>query len=388
MSDATQANSQSVPTEDQSLRWYAAREPVVLLVLSLLAALSFLAVAGLARAYFRQQQSLGDRWFSRGVAALQRGQSEQAADAFHTALRYSPNDYNYQLSLAQALAALHRPEEARSYLQNLWEREPENGTTNLELGRIYAAEGDTEDALRHYHNAIYAAWPTDPDGNRRVARLELIDFLLRQNAVSQAESELIALAANLPANSPLHVRVGDLFIQVQDYDAALAQYRDALRPGRNARALAGAGRAAFELGRYESALHYLEEAAAANSPDGRSAALLKTAELVVQMDPFRRQLSSARRGQIVMQAFEDAGTRLKSCAAGSQPAAPSPGSLAARWNELHRRISPRTLRDDPDLLDTAMDLVFAVERQAGPQCGGPSSEDQALLLIAKMHASN
>ena len=366
-------------------------------MLSLLAVLSFLAVTGVSRIYFRQQQFLGNRWFGRGVAALEAGQAEPAVNAFRSALRYSPNDYTYELSLAQALAALHRSDrsdEALAYLLNLWEREPENGTTNLELGRIYAAKEETDLALRYYHNAIYAAWPDNPDAHRRVARMELIGLLLRENAPAQAQSELIALAANLPEGSPLHLRAADSFVQVQDYEHALVQYREALRiDRRNSYALAGAGRAAFELGRYDAAEKYLQEAVAANPHDTQSADLLQTAALVLQMDPFRRQVSAAERHRRVIEAFASAGKRLKACVLVTQHGTATAGqddlrSLQSRWNDLRPRVRERGLRQNPDMVDTAMDLVFAIERQTSSGCGAPAAADQALLLISKLHGGN
>jgi hypothetical protein len=63
--------------------------------------------------------------------------------------------------------AMTASEKAYAYLINLWEREPENGLVNLELARIAAQKGDTEQALRYYHNAIYAVWPGDQEVQRR-----------------------------------------------------------------------------------------------------------------------------------------------------------------------------------------------------------------------------
>jgi tetratricopeptide (TPR) repeat protein len=402
---------------DRSLKWYATREPLILVVLSLLAVVSFLAVTGLSGIYHRQQAALGERWYQRGKADLAAGHAESAVTAFHSALRYSRDDFAYQLGLAQALAAMHRQGEARAYLLSLWEREPEDGTVSLELGRIFAEEGALESALRYYHNAIYAAWPDHPDDRRRVARLELIDFLLRENAKTQAQSELIALAANLPENSSLHLKAGGLFIEVQDYEHALQQYRQALKmDSRNPTALAGAGRAAFELGRYPEAEPYLGEAVAENASDGESAQLRQTASLVLQMDPFRRQVSVSNRTRMVTEAFAIAGARLKSCSLGTEPRTPADpeaadaglAALASRWDALEPSISVRGLTESPDLVEAAMDLVFTIEREtqerethehetqerqsnegaASANCGPPTAKDQALFLIAKLHGGN
>jgi hypothetical protein len=75
-----------------------------------------------------------------------------------------------------------------AYLVNLWEREPENGLVNLELARIAVQRADTERALRYYHNAIYAIWPGDQEVQRRDARLEPIEYLLRINVKTQAQA--------------------------------------------------------------------------------------------------------------------------------------------------------------------------------------------------------
>lgn len=377
--------------EDRSLKWYAAREPIVLLILTLMTVVFFIAVTGLSRAYHRQQEMLGERWFRRGNADLQAGRLDRAVTAFHTALLFSRDNYSYQLNLAKALAAWNRPDEAYSYLLNLWEREPENGTVNLELARIFASKGDSSQAIRYYHNAIYALWPDNPEAHRRTARLELIEFLLRQKETAQAQSELIALTVDMPDDASLHDQVGDLFMRTQDYEHAIDQYRASLRLDRHDHAAtAGIGRAAFELGHYPTAQHYLESAVSASPSDIQSAQLLDTVNLVLRMDPFRRQISASQRNRAVVEAFGVAGDRLKSCATSTKSGgivAPSSEeqALYTRWSALKPKITEWYLRRDPDLAEKAMDLVFTIERQTGTQCGPPTGKDLALLLISKLH---
>jgi len=371
---------------------HVARGPATLVLLSLVAVVSFVAVSGLSRLYHAQQDALGNRWFSRGSADLKAQHYDRAVSEFRTALLYSRGNYYYQLNLAEALIGLRRTAEAHAYFVNLWEREPENGLVNLELARIAAQWGQTDQALRYYHNAIYAVWPGDQEGQRRDARLELIEFLLGANARAQAQSELIALAANLDDDPFQHARAGDLFLRAQDYEHALAEYRLSLKSERHNQAvLAGAGRAAFELGRYDMGLRYLQAAVSLDPGDSQSAALMKTAALVLQMDPFRRQVSVTERNQIVMEAFAVAGERLKACpSSASQTRSPAGGlqSLSENWGKMKPRMTPRSLRQDPDLAEAAMDLVFNIERQSSIACGAPTGTDLALLLIAKLHEGN
>ena len=118
------------------LRIYLRQQPVMLALLAVLAVFFFLAVTGLSRAYHAQRESLGNRWFTRGVADLRAGRFDSAVTEFRAALLYSRDDYNYQLNLAEALIGLKRTGEASAYLANLWERQPEDGLVNLELARI------------------------------------------------------------------------------------------------------------------------------------------------------------------------------------------------------------------------------------------------------------
>ena len=390
----SQPDTTSVSENEAGLHFYLTREPLILALLSVLAVLFFLGVSGLSRIYHAQQQSLGNRWFIRGVADLQQRHFDRAVNEFRTALLYSRDNYTYRLDLAEGLIGLKRTDEANAYLINLWEREPENGLVNLELARIAVQRGETEQALRYYHNAIYATWPNDQEVERRDGRFELIQYLLSINAKTQAQAELIALAENLPDDPSQHARVGDLFVEAHDYEHALAEYRLSLKlDHHNPAALAGAGRAAFELGRYEIAQRYLEAAVAANPNDAQSAALLQATELVLKMDPFRRQISVAQRHGIVIEAFAAGGDRLKSCPAAGNSRGPvasanSQPSLADQWARLKPQITERGLRQNPDLVDATMSLVFDIERQANAACGPPTGVNMALLLISKLHEGN
>jgi predicted Zn-dependent protease len=415
-------------SEDRTLSWYARSEPLVLVVLTATAVAFFFGVSALSNVFHRQQDARANDWFSEGTQDLKHGNMQRAVSDFHSALSYSPDSYVYQLSLAQALLALNRTEEAYGYLLNLWQREPEDGTVNLELARIFAEKGETNQALRYYHNAIYAVWRDKSGAEQRAVRLELVTFLLQHDQKGQAEAELIALSGYLPENSAIRAQVGDLFMKVPDYERALAEYRQSLKlEHHNPAAMAGAGHAAFELGRYRLAQHYLQLALAENADDADSKTLLHTAELVLKTDPYQLQITIAERDQLVVAAFRTAGERLKTCSAQIKNAAagqngtqsqtqsksqtatttqaslPSPAhaqtesassaagtspDLYTQWTQLKPRITLRELRMNPDLINSAMNLVFDIERQTSETCGPPLGEDLALLLISKLHEAS
>jgi predicted Zn-dependent protease len=370
-----------------NLRFYLRQQPVMLALLSVLLVIFFLFVTGLSRAYYAQREALGSRWFSRGVTDMNAKNFAAAVTDFRTALLYSRDNYSYQLNLAEALIGLSHTGEASSYLLNLWDREPDDGLVNLELARIMALQGRTKEAVRYYHDAVYAAWPADQEWKRRDARFELIDLLLRMGARGQAQAELIALAENVGDDPTQQQRIGDLLLRAQDYDHALTAYRISLRSDRHNQAdLAGAGYAAFQLEQYPEAKRYLEEAVATNPKDSKSTDLLATTELVLQMDPFRRQISAAERSRIVMDGFTAAGQRIKTCAvpqSASPRGAAQETSLSEEWARQKTKISEERLKGNPELVDQTMDLVFRIERQTSILCGAPTGKDLALLLIAK-----
>ena len=369
-------------------RFYLEQRPTMLAVFSVLAVVLFLGVTVLSRAHQAQRQAIGERWFNRGTADLNGQRFDAAVTDIRAALLYSPDEYSYQLNLAEALIGEGHTGQASAYLINLWEREPENGVVNLELARIAAQRGETDSAIRYYHNAVYAVWPGSQEGKRPDARLELIELLLRIGAKGQAQSELIALAENAEHDPALQERIGNLFLRAEDYEHALGAYNAALKSDRHdAAALAGAGHAAFELGRYQSAQHYLQSAISANPNDSQSAEWLKTAQLVLHLDPFRRQIPAAERNRIVAEAFAAAGQRLKSCAL---PTTTVTGpatvpSLSNEWGRLKPQITEAGLRRNQDLAEKAMDLVFRIERETNVACGTPTGTDLALLLISRMH---
>ena len=367
------------------------REPVMLAVLTFAAALSFLFVTGLSRMFHAQQGALAERWSARGRSDLSAGRYASAVPEFRAALLYSRDDFDFRLGLAQALMGLNRDDEAYTYLINLWGRRPENGVVNVELARIAAQRGQTDQALRYYHNAIYANWPAGQDSEAREARFELVDYLLQIHASTQAQSELISLAAYIGDDPSQQVRLGDLFLRIQDNEHALAAYRRSLSASpHDAAALAGAGTAAYDLGRYAAAEHYLQEAVSLKPGDYISNDRLKIARLVLQMDPFRPQIRVATRNRNVMAAFAAAGAQLKACPVAATYAATgiSGQDLATQWAKLMPQITEGGLRRDPDLVNTSMVLVFTIERQAREWCGTPTATDSALLLIAKLHEGN
>jgi len=273
----------------------------------------------------------------------------------------------------------------------IWERTPEDGTINLALARVAAKRGNLDEATRYYHNAMYGIWTDDADGSRRKARFEFVEFLLQKNALVQARSELVALAAFLPPEPALHFRTAQLLMQAQDYPEALAEYEKVLRLDRgNSAALGGAGEAAFRSGHYRTAHNYLQEAVTANPEDSASRTLHDSANLILEADPFVRRISDAERNRRISADFADAGQRLAACAqqegvdlTASNAASAPLAQINSRWLEMKRQMPHLRSPGETDLPDAIMDLVFQIEQETAAECGEPQGMDEALLLISR-----
>jgi tetratricopeptide (TPR) repeat protein len=373
------------------------REALVLLILLTIAIAAWAAVGALVNRFHSWQRVLARRMDQRGQLTMKAGQPGLAINFFRSSLSFNRDNPAVLLNLAESLIAENRLEEAESYLDNLWERQPQDGTTNLELARLATRRRQVTEVLRYYHNAIYGIWRSDPVQNRIAARFELVNFLLQQNAVAQAKSELIAMEPGLPANSQLHTKVGQLFLNISDYRSAENEFLQALKLECNDRiAAAGAGNAAFHLGHYRTAILYLDAAVAKDPSDQQSQAMLESGRLVLDADPFLRNLSAPERQVRILKAYRAAVNRLETCVktinCNTPPAMPSnqtaapPAALAGlstRERQLGSEMHPRLLMKNPALPAAAMSFAFEVEEQTAQICGEPSGIDQALLLIGR-----
>ncbi len=369
----------------------AHKPPVVLVVLLLIAIFGFAAVHRLVNRFGSRQGVLAAQLFYRGLSEQKNKNFEMAIADFRAALSYDPNNYTYELSLAKALIASHDYPEAESYLESLAERAPQDGDVNLLLARLAAHDSKYDEAIRRYHRAIYGLWSSDPEGNRRRTRLELVDFLLQHGQRMEAQAELIASAASLPPESQIHLAVADGFLRAQDYQDALNQYRQVIQLDHdNALAHLGAGKAAFELGQYRTAERYLQAAFDRHVQDDDAHGMLDIAKLVLSSDPARPNLTAAERRARILVAFQQAGERASQClqSQGVDPnsaatAADPLRELHARWAELEPKMRHQALRADGTTLNDAMENVLGIERIAQQRCGEPQGLDLALLLIAR-----
>ena len=375
---------------DCSGRWHfsASRQSVVLVSLLCLGAL-FVIVGFVTRKFRENEQRMAREWYERGVTEMKAGNAEAALDPLRTALVYSRENPEYELTLAQALVAGQHYSEAQTYLLTLWDQQPGGSTVNLELARLAARGGNVADAIRYYEASIYGVWESNGEENRRAARLELIDYLAAHGREAEALAETIAFSANLPPDPSLYTRAGNLFLVEKSYARALDQFRASLRlDPRNADALAGAGHAAYENGDYKGAERYLERASRAAPENQNTSELLALVRAVLSLNPEEAGLSAEARAARAEQDFEVAEARLATCPmpAGSNPNAPL-NLLAEQAKTLGPKLRKKRLERDMDLFTQTVEFSFHAELEARVVCGIGSVEDRALVLLARRRES-
>ncbi|MGH9594153.1 MAG: tetratricopeptide repeat protein, partial [Bryobacteraceae bacterium] len=293
---------------------HLARETTLLLSIGILVLL-FVVTGFTARFYHQEQRSLARQWYSAGQAALDKGDTETAINHFRTALVYLPEDDNYELHLAEALFAGGHDNEARTYLLTLADRKPGDATVNLVLARLYAQQSDVVAASRYYTSAIYGVWEDNPQEERRAARIEFSQYLMKNGQKGEAQAELIAMASALPPDAAEHLRAADLLLAAGTDTRALAEYKTAIQlNGKLSAAWLGAGVAAFHLGDYAQAARNLERAARGGPLDAESGRLLATARDVTVLDPYAVELRPLERSRRVSRAFDLAMARFQNCA--------------------------------------------------------------------------
>ncbi len=366
------------------------RPPVIVATLAIVTVLAFLGVNRLVTRFREQEKALARHLYERGLQEQNAGRPERAVEYYRAALSYARGSFDYQLSLARALRDTGRTAESETYLITLWEHSPQEGAVNLALGRLFAREQLVDKAVQYYHNAIYGLWPADAERKRREIEFELISYLLQHQAYPQAQAELINMAASMPVDPELRLRVAGLFAEAKDDEHALLQFQNILQSDPdNQRALIGAGQAALRLGRYRTARDYLQRGAHADPKNAAVSQLLNIAILVLQSNPYAARISDKERSQRVRSAFQAAGERLEDCARtkgidmNSPLAAAGLPALKSRWLETAPKLKQSGQSRAGSSLDADMDLVFEIEQQTQELCGSSGDQDRALLLISQ-----
>ena len=156
-----------------------------------------------------------------GESLARQGQLDEALPHYQQAVSLDPNLNSYLLELAVEFVKANRPKDATPLLT----RFPDDPGAREELGRIYLADNQADEAVKQFQAAA-AASPTT--GNR----LALATAYLKNNQPDLASPILEQELAAHPNDYDLRMVVGRLHRDHHDYAAAGAQFvaAGALKP--------------------------------------------------------------------------------------------------------------------------------------------------------------
>lgn len=369
-------------TREQSAR--IRREIIQLVVLAIVAGGAFLLTRAVAAT--NRLMRLGDaaRWYERGQARLAAGQIDEAIDSFHRAMVRDRTEQRYGLALAGALAAKGQDTSARQVLLSLRESAPDAPDINVQLARLAARAADVGEAVRYYHNALYAPRTSEQPQTRRRLRVELVRFLLDHEQASRGLSELLALSADLPNEAAPHVEAGQLFAQAGDERRALDQFQRALRLAPAADdALAGAGMAAASLGDYGLAERYLGSLSAEMESVRETRDMV---EAVLRRDPLAPRLRSSERLRRARANLAYAADRFGACR--PAPTTGSPDDEDRQLPEAARSLEEKMkgrATGDRDAIEQGVELASRLAVRLGQACAPATPLDRALVRIGQRH---
>jgi Flp pilus assembly protein TadD len=357
------------------------RENLQIGALILIAIAAFFATRAVAASNRRMSLRDAAEWHRRGQEALAAGRVDEAVDDLRRATIRNRQETPYVLTLARALQLRHDNDEARRVLLTLRESAPEDAEVNLALARLDAARHDLTEAIRFYHNALYAVWPAGQEEARRRVRLELIRFLLAQDQTGRALSELLAIADDAALSVPRLLEIGRLFADAGDWGHALEQFQRVLRTEpANGPALAAAGDAAFRLGEYPLARRYLRLAPAS----ARLAEVRNVVDLLLARDPLASRIGSAERRRRLAADLSYVRERVIACAGRLEPAPVEVPAMAEEASHFSRTLQASAALDQ-DTIEAGLDVIERIEQFLVQRCGPAAPLDRALLLIAREH---
>jgi thioredoxin-like negative regulator of GroEL len=206
MSAQSQANSASTT-----------RVPIlasVALIAVVIAALATIDVF-LAKTERAELQNEAQQFYLDGSRLLAEGKAAQAVDLLRRAHVLARQNPDYELELINALMAAGKLAEAEPLMNDVLQRQPNDGRANLIAARLMTNERRTTDAEAYYHRAIYGEWASDAAVHRISARMELIEFLVANGEKQKLLAELLPLEEEARSNPAIAKRLAHLRLIVQ-----------------------------------------------------------------------------------------------------------------------------------------------------------------------------
>ncbi len=284
----------------------------VIAILALIVGLSVLDQF-LAKVESSELHSTAERSYIQGTRLIREGKAAEAVERFRSAYAIERDNREYELALIAALTEVGNTADAAMLMDEVLNRYPNDGRTNLTAARLMVKEGKVADAEAYYHRAIYGEWP-DPAVNQQAVRMELIDLLSKHGKKQELLAELISLEALSGKDPEIQKRLAKLFLSVDSPARAASIYQAMVaRNPKDVDAYEGLGQAELEEGEYPAS-HTAFEQAFRIDPDNASVrSHLQTLNTVVEIDPTVRRLTSEEKYRRSRRILEMASMGLRQC---------------------------------------------------------------------------
>jgi tetratricopeptide (TPR) repeat protein len=333
----------------------------------------------------RRETSLeAARFYREGESLMEKHQYADAADSFRSAIANTRDNPDYPLALGQALLDAGQLDEANATLMDLLQADSMAGAPNLAMARVFAKEGQFEQAAFYYHRAIYGQWKQDADTNRITVRFELADLLARRNSKAQLLAELLPLQEEASPDAATQARLARLYMIAGSAARAETIFRELVHASpQDAAAHKGLGDAEFALGNYAAAQPAFVSSLrlAPGAPDAASTRkALELTDQVISLDPLRRGLSGQERYQRSIDVLQLVLDRATQCMTPAHAQAEKP-LLDSADAALTRRVAANGQAEATEAnLDAAEKLWQAEKTNCKP---APAADDPLELVLAK-----
>lgn len=345
----------------------------------------FLAIAGLfaadtflARMDRRESATEAERLFAQGKALMQRGEDKAAEDRINDAIAIDRSKQDYLQTLAQAQLAGGESSSAEATLAEILNSDSTDGVANLVMGRVLIKEGRYGEATSYFHRAIYGHWKVDAEGNRRRARLELIDLLAQQNSKEELLAELLPIQDDAPQDVETRTHLGELFLRAGSPSRAASVFRAILhKDPNNAAAYKGMGEAEFAQGDYRAAQREFLASLRIRFDDVDTKHRLDLCNELLQLDPTLRGLGANERYGRSHQLLELAQNELSQCL--NQAESPEQQALLLKAAAaLKARVNAA---QESEVAEANLDTAEQLWQLRKKECKTPAPTDSPLALV-------
>lgn len=333
----------------------------------------------------RRETSLeAARFYREGESLMRQHKYADAADSFRSAIANARDNPDYPLALGQALLGAGELDEANSTLTDLLQADSMAGAPNLAMARVFAKEGQFEQAAFYYHRAIYGQWKQDADANRIRVRFELADLLTGRNSKAELLAELLPLQEEASPDADTQARLARLYMTAGSPARAEAIFRELVHASpQDAEAHRGLGDAEFALGNYAAAQSAFVSSLRLGPGAPEAASARKALELtdqVLNLDPMRRGLGGQERYRRSVNVLQRALDRATQCMTPAHAQAAKP-LLDSANAALTRRVPANGQTEAAEAnLDAAEKLWQAGKADCKP---APSADDPLQLVLTK-----